>query len=30
MLAHILKDLMAFAGAVPQPDDITLLVLTTH
>ncbi len=29
MLAHILKDLMAFAGAVPQPDDITLLILTT-
>lgn len=29
MLAHILRDLMAFAGPVPQPDDITLLILTT-
>ena len=29
MLAHILKDLMAFAGPVPQPDDITLVILTT-
>jgi serine phosphatase RsbU (regulator of sigma subunit) len=28
MLAHIFRDLMAFAGPVPQPDDITLLVLT--
>ncbi len=27
-LAHILKDLGIFAGAVPQPDDITLLILT--
>ena len=29
ILAHILGDLMAFAGPVPQPDDITLLILTT-
>ncbi len=29
ILAHILKDLEAFAGPVPQPDDITLLILTT-
>ena len=29
MLAHILKDLEAFAGPVPQPDDITLLILAT-
>jgi serine phosphatase RsbU (regulator of sigma subunit) len=29
MLTHILKDLGAFAGPVPQPDDITLLILTT-
>ena len=29
ILAHILRDLTAFAGLVPQPDDITLLVLTT-
>jgi sigma-B regulation protein RsbU (phosphoserine phosphatase) len=29
VLDHILRDLMAFAGPVPQPDDITLLVLTT-
>jgi len=29
MLGHILRDLMAFAGPVPQPDDITLLILTT-
>ena len=29
MLAHILRDLMAFAGPVPQPDDITLVILTT-
>ena len=29
ILTHILKDLAAFAGPVPQPDDITLLVLTT-
>jgi len=29
MLDHILRDLSAFAGPVPQPDDITLLVLTT-
>ncbi len=27
-LAHILKNLEIFAGAVPQPDDITLLILT--
>ncbi|PYV85282.1 MAG: hypothetical protein DMG05_23015 [Acidobacteria bacterium] len=29
ILAHILKDLEAFAGPVPQPDDITLLILTS-
>jgi phosphoserine phosphatase RsbU/P len=29
ILTHILKDLAAFAGRVPQPDDITLLILTT-
>ena len=29
ILAHILKDLETFAGPVPQPDDITLLVLTS-
>jgi len=29
ILAHILRDLRAFAGPVPQPDDITLLILTT-
>ncbi len=29
ILAHILRDLTAFAGPVPQPDDITLLILTT-
>jgi sigma-B regulation protein RsbU (phosphoserine phosphatase) len=29
VLTHILKDLAAFAGSVPQPDDITLLILTT-
>ncbi len=29
ILTHILKDLEAFAGPVPQPDDITLLILTT-
>ncbi len=28
ILTHILKDLGAFAGPVPQPDDITLLILT--
>jgi serine phosphatase RsbU (regulator of sigma subunit) len=27
ILAHILKDLEAFAGPVPQPDDITLLIV---
>ncbi len=27
ILAHILRDLETFAGPVPQPDDITLLVL---
>jgi hypothetical protein len=27
ILAQILRDLEAFAGPVPQPDDITLLVL---
>jgi serine phosphatase RsbU (regulator of sigma subunit) len=27
VLAHLLKDMEAFAGAVPQPDDITVLVL---
>ncbi len=30
VLAHILKDLEAFAGPVPQPDDITLLTLTSN
>jgi serine phosphatase RsbU (regulator of sigma subunit) len=29
ILTHILRDLEAFAGPVPQPDDITLLVLTS-
>ncbi len=29
VLAHISKDLEAFAGPVPQPDDITLLILTS-
>jgi serine phosphatase RsbU (regulator of sigma subunit) len=29
ILAHILKDLEAFAGPAPQPDDITLLILTS-
>jgi serine phosphatase RsbU (regulator of sigma subunit) len=29
MLANILRDLTAFAGPVPPPDDITLLILTT-
>ncbi len=29
ILAHILKDLEAFAGPVPQLDDITLVILTT-
>ena len=29
ILAHILKDLEAFAGPVPRPDDITLLILTS-
>jgi serine phosphatase RsbU (regulator of sigma subunit) len=29
ILGHILRDLMAFAGPVPQPDDITLVILTT-
>jgi serine phosphatase RsbU (regulator of sigma subunit) len=29
ILAHILKDLETFAGPVPQPDDITLLILTS-
>jgi serine phosphatase RsbU (regulator of sigma subunit) len=29
MLTHILKDVAAFAGPVPQPDDVTLLILTT-
>jgi phosphoserine phosphatase RsbU/P len=28
ILAHILKNIEAFAGPVPQPDDITLLILT--
>jgi phosphoserine phosphatase RsbU/P len=27
VLAHLMKDVEAFAGAVPQPDDITVLVL---
>jgi len=30
ILAHILRDLEAFAGPVPQPDDITLLVLANN
>jgi len=29
ILAHVLKDLGIFAGPVPQPDDITLFILTT-
>jgi serine phosphatase RsbU (regulator of sigma subunit) len=29
ILSHILKDLGTFAGQVPQPDDITLLILST-
>ena len=29
ILAHILKDLETFAGPAPQPDDITLLILTS-
>lgn len=29
ILTHILKDLEAFAGPVPRPDDITLLILTS-
>jgi sigma-B regulation protein RsbU (phosphoserine phosphatase) len=29
ILAHVLKDLGVFAGPVPQPDDITLFILTT-
>ena len=29
ILAHVLKDLEGFAGPVPQPDDITLLILTS-
>jgi serine phosphatase RsbU (regulator of sigma subunit) len=29
LLAHILNDLEAFSGPVPQPDDITLLILET-
>jgi serine phosphatase RsbU (regulator of sigma subunit) len=29
ILTYILKDLGAFAGPIPQPDDITLLILTT-
>lgn len=28
ILTHILKDLEAFAGAVPRPDDVTLVILT--
>ncbi len=28
ILTHILKDLEAFAGPVPRPDDVTLLILT--
>ena len=28
VLAHILKDLENFTGRVPQPDDITLVILT--
>jgi serine phosphatase RsbU (regulator of sigma subunit) len=29
ILAHILKDLESFAGPAPQPDDVTLLILTS-
>jgi serine phosphatase RsbU (regulator of sigma subunit) len=29
MLTHILKNLKAFAGPAPQPDDLTLLILTS-
>jgi serine phosphatase RsbU (regulator of sigma subunit) len=29
VLAHILKDVEGFAGPVPPPDDVTLLVLTS-
>lgn len=29
ILTHILKDLEAFAGPAPQPDDLTLLILTS-
>jgi phosphoserine phosphatase RsbU/P len=28
ILTHILQDLEAFAGAVPRPDDVTLVILT--
>jgi phosphoserine phosphatase RsbU/P len=28
ILTHILQDLEAFAGPVPRPDDVTLLILT--
>jgi phosphoserine phosphatase RsbU/P len=30
VIAHVLRDLEAFAGPLPQPDDITLLVLTSE
>jgi len=29
LLSHILDDLTAFAGTAPQPDDVTLLIMTT-
>jgi sigma-B regulation protein RsbU (phosphoserine phosphatase) len=29
VLAHILKDVEAFAGPAPQPDDLTLVILTS-
>jgi len=29
ILAHILKSLEAFAGPVPQPDDVTVLILAS-
>ncbi len=29
ILTHVLKDLEAFVGPIPQPDDITLIILTT-
>ncbi len=29
ILSYILKDLEAFAGPAPQPDDLTLIILTS-